>query len=616
MAQVDTGLGWNADAEWLLQTGNIDVGSVGVYEWPEYPAVPLPVSGSTPYEVYQRGSLVAEAGNNQLYASSDAAGVMFLRLEQQSGGMVRPEAYSPALGRHCYLVVFNTQTQTLGNTSVITIDNRYPYGPYSGVTWYSTTTNSIYLGSATFYVSTQGPSSAIPSISFTGTNIAKTNSGYAVACLARWKTQTGGIVSSPILISTVSEFTDMNTSASYNLAKLNALCSGLGFYMAFWDITDAFVSSQLKIVDKSGPDDPYYTLDQLFKLIASSEYANIQVTRSPDPYEEESGPSEEEGGFGDELEDDVTDIDQNTPKPSAINAGICKIYTPSQAQLENFAAYLWGTSFDVDQVKKLFSSPMESILGLSAVPVSVVGGTPVSISLGGVHLSGVSMPPVLSQYREIDMGSITVKERWGSYLDYEPYTKFSIVLPYIGIHDLSADDIMGKTLHLVYNLEVVSGAIVARLSADGHCIYQWAGNCAMQLPITGRSFDTLVSSAVSIATKIGAGIVTGNGSLIAQGVESAAVHATSMKPTIERSGTVSGVSGYLGQPTPYLIRTTPEAYIPNDQNGFIGYPSYISLSLGEISGYNEVESIHLENIPATGDEIDELEAILKEGVIF
>ena len=66
MAQIDTGLGWSAEADWLLQSGPIDVASVGVYEWPAYPAVPLPVSGSTPYEVYQRGSLVAEAGTNQL----------------------------------------------------------------------------------------------------------------------------------------------------------------------------------------------------------------------------------------------------------------------------------------------------------------------------------------------------------------------------------------------------------------------------------------------------------------------------------------------------------------------------------------------------------------------
>lgn len=615
MAQIDTDLGWSAEADWLLQSGPIDVASVGVYEWPAYPAVPLPVSGSTPYEVYQRGSLVAEAGINQLYASADVAGAMFLRLEQQDGGMIRPEAYSPLRGAHCYLVVFNTVMQTLGNVSVITIGDS-PYGTYSGVPWYSGIQNSISLGTATFYVSTLWPGYATPNITFNGTTFTKSNPGYAVACLARWKTQTGTVISSPILISTESTFVDMTTGASYNLAKLNALRNGLKFYMGFWDVTDAVVQSQLPIVDMAGASDPYLTLEQLFKVIASSEYADIRTSISPDPWEENTEPSTEEGGFGDELEDDVTDIDTDTPKPSAIDAGICKIYTPSQAQLENFADYLWGTSFDVDQVKKLFSSPMESVLGLSAVPVSVVGGTPVPISLGGVQLSGVSMPPVRSQYREIDMGSIFVKERWGSYLDYEPYTKFSILLPYIGIQDLSADDIMGKTLHLVYNLEVVSGAIVARLSANGHCIYQWAGNCAMQLPITGRSFDTLVSSAVSIATKIGAGIVTGGGSLIAQGVASAAVHATTMKPTIERSGTVSGVSGYLGQPTPYLIRTTPEAYIPNDQNAFIGYPSYISLSLGEISGYNEVESIHLENIPATGDELTELEQILKEGVIF
>lgn len=615
MADIDTGLGWSAESDYLLQSGSIEVGKVGSFTWPEYPAVPLPVSGSTPYEVYQRGNLVAEAGNNQLYGSSDVPGCMFIRLEQQSGGMIRPEAYSPMKGKHCYLVVFNTLTQTLGNTTVITIGSS-SYGTFSGIPWYGGTANSISFGTATFYISTQWPGSVITSISFTGDSITKPNAGYAVACNVRWKTQSGTVIYSPILISSESDFATMTGASGYNFAKFNGLKEGLQFYMGFWDITDKVVMSQLPVIDLSGSDAPYYTLQQLFKLIASPDYANIHVTRSPDPYTEETDPSQEEGGAGDELENDENGIDTTTPRPSGMSAGIYQIYTPSESELNSLSSYLWSTQFDVDQVKKLFSSPMESILGLSAVPVHIVGGTPRQLTIGGVTLTGVTMPPVLSEYRDIDMGTIFVKERWGSYLDYEPFTRFSIVLPYIGIKEISTDDIMGRSVHLYYNIEVVSGTVIARMEADGMCLYEWTGNCAMQLPITGRSFDTLVSTAVGIATTAVTGIATGNPALIGKSVASAAINATAMKPSVTRSGNVSGVSGFLGQQKPYLIRQTPNAYIPNEQNKYIGYPSYISVNLGSITGYNVIESIHLEDIPATDGEISELETILKSGVIF
>lgn len=47
-----------------------------------------------------------------------------------------------------------------------------------------------------------------------------------------------------------------------------------------------------------------------------------------------------------------------------------------------------------------------------------------------------------------------------------------------------------------------------------------------------------------------------------------------------------------------------------------GYPSYITAKLGDLEGYTEIDSIHLENIGATESELSEIESILKGGVIF
>ena len=89
-----------------------------------------------------------------------------------------------------------------------------------------------------------------------------------------------------------------------------------------------------------------------------------------------------------------------------------------------------------------------------------------------------------------------------------------------------------------------------------------------------------------------------------------------MKPTVEKSGAMGGTGGMLGVQTPYMILTRPRQALPRDQNKFIGYPSFITVRLGDLSGYTEIDSIHLENVPATESELSEIESLLKSGVIF
>ena len=89
-----------------------------------------------------------------------------------------------------------------------------------------------------------------------------------------------------------------------------------------------------------------------------------------------------------------------------------------------------------------------------------------------------------------------------------------------------------------------------------------------------------------------------------------------VKPDIQRSGNIGGSSGLMGIQFPYLILTIPRMCTPGQQNEYIGYPSYMTVTLGDLSGYTEVDSIHLSGIAATDAELDEIESLLKEGVIF
>ena len=277
---------------------------------------------------------------------------------------------------------------------------------------------------------------------------------------------------------------------------------------------------------------------------------------------------------------------------------------------------MWANPlFDVNAYKKILANPMDAILGLSIVPCAVPASTSKNVTVGNIP-TGVSMPVCDSQYLSIDCGSINVNEYWGAYLDYSPYTKAELYLPYCGIHPIDIDDIMGKAVKVVYHVDILTGACVAYVKCGDSVLYSYIGQCASSIPVSGSDWTTMINGIINASTAIGSMAATGGltAPMAASTIATTAVN--TIKPSIERSGSLSGTGGIMGNQTPYLILTRPRQALPESQNQFSGYPSFISSYLGDLIGYTEVDSIHLEGIPATGAELDEIESILKGGVIL
>lgn len=355
-----------------------------------------------------------------------------------------------------------------------------------------------------------------------------------------------------------------------------------------------------------------------------------------DPYT--PGDDETEPGGGGGNHDDTSDpIDfPSLPSLSAVDTGFITLYRPDAGQLKDLADYLWSSPLAVwDNVKKIVQQPMDCILGLSIVPVNPPVGTYKPITIGDVS-TGVSSYPVTSQYVEVPCGSITVNEYWGAYLDYEPYTKAEIYLPYIGTHPISIDDIMGKTVEVRYHVDVLSGACTAYVKCGNSVLYSFIGQCSSSIPVGGNDWTNVITGALTIATAIGSMVATGgssapmSGSATPQQIEHAeAMHRAAMireagsvastavnvlKPSIGKSGSMSGTGGLMAVQKPYLILTRPKQAIPGSQNHFMGYPSFITSVIGTLSGYTEVEEVHLEGVPGTDTELAEIESLLRGGV--
>ena len=389
----------------------------------------------------------------------------------------------------------------------------------------------------------------------------------------------------------------------YENVSLVSVSDGVaGYFLADCVLETVYSVSSFPVINKT-------TQAVVYELFAN---AKPFVT---DPYSGggDSGVSNPTGDF--DGTSDPIDF-PHLPTLGAVDSGFITLFNPDLTELQNLARYMWTNPlFDISAWKKIFADPMDAIIGLSIVPVAVPDGAPRPIIVGNI-VTDVSMKVATSQFVEVQCGTLNVNEFWSAYLDYEPYTKAEIYLPFCGVHQISVDDIMNKTVEVRYHIDILSGACCAFVKCGDSVLYQFIGQCSSSIPISGNDFTNVINGVLSATTAIGSLVATGGASapLAVPALSATALNA--LKPNIEKSGAMGGTGGMLAIQKPYLVLTRPKQAHPENQNHYTGYPSFITENLGDLSGYTEIEKIHLEGVPATDAELSELETLLKGGVIL
>ena len=363
------------------------------------------------------------------------------------------------------------------------------------------------------------------------------------------------------------------------------------------------------------------TYGDLINLTYDELNAGINGFSGDNPYE--INPSTFGGGYGSGVirPSDLID-DPEAPDIDAISTGLLTIFKPTLSQVQSLGDYLWSSAFDVDTLKKLFGDPMEAIIGLSIVPVNPPAAGSKNVKIGDVD-TGISMSYLNKQFVEKDLGSLSIDPYIGSFMDYAPYTKISIYLPYIGFRQLAPEDVMGCTLNIKYIIDVLTGGCNAVINVSGKgAIYQFNGSCIANVPLSAINYSGAIQNAVSaignLAT-VGAGIATGQAPITGMGImglaTQAANTAVNSKPHIQHSGNMGGAAGLCSVQYAYAVIERPRLSTPANYNGFIGNTLNVTMNIGACDRLTVVESIHLDNVLCTENERDELMSLLKEGVI-
>lgn len=335
-----------------------------------------------------------------------------------------------------------------------------------------------------------------------------------------------------------------------------------------------------------------------------------------DPNSEEGG---EEGTF-DPYGDDIAFPD--LPSVSGVSSGLIKIYKPTIYELQNFAHWLYASPLDQniwDTITKLYSSPFDYIISLQLLPIDTSAVDASTIKLGPVD-TDISSLKLTSQYYSSPEYTKTIDEYYGSFIDYTPNTKIMLYLPFIGFNEITADDAMAGALSIKYNIDLLTGDCVAfvriRSKYTNSVMYQFKGNCAAQIPLTGRDFSQIISAGLSAAANIGFNIATGGSSEMVTGSVLNSVKSVALtKPAVNRGGGIVGNASHLTGYTPYLLFMRPAASHPQNFEKYKGRPSNITATLSSLTGYTEVDSLITSGFStASSSEIEEIKSLLSSGI--
>lgn len=363
------------------------------------------------------------------------------------------------------------------------------------------------------------------------------------------------------------------------------------------------------------------------------------------PYDQtkaqEGALPDEETEVAEQIQTGTKDLTDNYPqvstptKPPTVNptppappisggggsaTGLANLYNPTLAQVKQFSRWLWGSDgLNLDQLKKLLQDPMQAIIGLHVMYATPTTGADRDIQVGYIN-SGVPSKIVTEQYTEIDCGTVTINEYFGDARDYSPYTQVYCYLPFIGIVELNADDVINSTLGIKYKIDVLTGCCLAQLTVKKYSLdavlYTYTGNCAVQMPITSGNYLSTVSSLLGAVVSGAAAVATG-GALAPVAIGAAAnAMGGGARASVAMSGSLGSNAGAMGIRKPYLIIKRVESADANGYNEFYGYPTNKRVNLSQLSGYVRVKEINLSGTNATEDEQNEIVTLLKEGVIL
>lgn len=218
-------------------------------------------------------------------------------------------------------------------------------------------------------------------------------------------------------------------------------------------------------------------------------------------------------------------------------SSMCKRYVLNDAAVEQLCRDLWKISDDLihtdpnedfkdyDQLMLdnfLVNSPIDVIVSLDKYPISDIptGTNSEPIKYGKASGAALGKPLTVNTIF-FNFSGVDIFPKFGrSFLDYSPYTTYELYIPFCGVIQIDAGDIMDHTLSVQMVMDLSTGAVTAYVMADNLCIETANGSAALNIPVSGIDSITLNSQ-----------------------INNALINAKSAQMQARSSGTLTGIVG-------------------------------------------------------------------------
>ena len=318
----------------------------------------------------------------------------------------------------------------------------------------------------------------------------------------------------------------------------------------------------------------------------------------------DKGSGEGDDGYKDDTdkgEEDITDGASNSV------GVLTTTYAMTIERLNQLGGFLWGANI-FDEFSLVNSNPIENIISCKNIPISLSGADEI-IHLGNVD-TGTNGAKVSSNFSTLNVGQIALPTKYNSFLDFAPYTKVTIYLPYIGFKEIDATIAIGKTLKVAYVADVITGGCIAQIFINGVRFYEFSGEMGVDIPITASNRAQVEASYISNAVGMGASLASGN---ITGAVDSVLASATA-KYNYSSTDTPNPNCVASVNRTCYIIIERPTYQELSQFNHTKGKMCNLSKTIGSLKGFTICDAnIDLKGIPATEQEKQEIANILSSG---
>lgn len=332
------------------------------------------------------------------------------------------------------------------------------------------------------------------------------------------------------------------------------------------------------------------------------------------------------GGEGDYFIDGDSLGMPPIPKIGIMESGMVKLYLPTPLDLKTFARELWTDNASIAAAfGAMVNSPIEAVVNLGLLPLNLSSfrDSAVQVQMGSYTMT-TTMNPAIDEFYPFDFGSILIPEKWQSALDFSPYCKLSLYLPYVGYVDLPPEEVLGRYISVVYYINLFTGDFVSWVltsyGSKTNPLFQFTGNCMFKMPITALDYSAYYKNQHDLFAGAMSSFASGN--VLGGVIDSVAFAAGCAQPAanVRRNGEFSGSTAIMAYPQPFVIRTTARQVFQGsrqDSSGFdkySGFPCYKILKLYEGMGYVKINDMIMDGFTLNDEEEKELRRLLQEGV--